>query len=393
MGTNGKTRVMVVLKQMDHTQLSASDIVRRIDRLCSDFSVTILTGTPSECRRLFPKSRVLGIREAPLRNREIPFLMLCWMALPILRYDAILVADVISLPAILTLTKGPVVCYGNTHPIQHVIARSKKKSALVRLTVGVYRWMLASALRKCHLITAISPQLAAVYESYGVEPESMKVIEVGVPIETFTPPRDAKRTPSHEVKTGVYHGTVSFERGLSIILEGTKIAAEKRRDFRIKLVGCRESNIALVRELIVGAGLSDIVEPIPVVSHTEIPRILWSADWGISLLEPNVYFAASPPVKVLEFLAAGLPVVANKIATHALYLEDGVNSLLIPYEPLAFAKATLDLVEDDKLRKRLSENALEGVQRFNDKESINRLIEEIRELTGRSPGNKRNPKP
>ena len=370
-------RIVVLLKHVDRTEISAPDIVRRIRRMCSEFSVTILTGTPNECRILFPGAKVLGFQEAPSRNRELPFLALCWMALPFMRYDAIFVADVISLPAILTHTRGPCLCYGNTHPKQHVKVRRERGSVLSGLSAALYWSILRRTLRKCDVVAAISPQLASVFRTLGVKPSRTRVILVGVPGEMFERPPHYSEERRRRPNVAVCTGTVSVERGLAVIVEGAKKAAGTTRDFKIRLIGCREADMALVRKLAGEAGVQDIVEPNPPIRHSEIPQSLWEADWGISLLEPNEYFEASPPLKVLEYLAAGLPVIANEISTHSLYLEDGLNSIMIPYDSEAFARATLSLIHDDALRTLLSRNARMSALRFSERESIESLVREM----------------
>lgn len=92
------------------------------------------------------------------------------------------------------------------------------------------------------------------------------------------------------------------------------------------------------------------------------------------MLEPNVYFESSPPAKVFEFLAAGLPVIANDIQTHTKYLSDGVNSLIIPYEAGAFADAMLRLIENPDLRKLLSENALKSAANLSDSGPLSTMV-------------------
>jgi glycosyltransferase involved in cell wall biosynthesis len=167
---------------------------------------------------------------------------------------------------------------------------------------------------------------------------------------------------------------VALDRGRAVIIEGARLLGLKRKDFRIRLIGCDVNESELVRKTMKNAGLEGIVEMVPPIPHSDIPKELWSADWGISLLEPNVYFEASPPVKVFEFLAAGLPVIANDIQTHTNYLSDGVNSLIIPYEAGAFADAMRRLIENPDLRKLLSENALKSSSNLSDSDALSTMV-------------------
>jgi glycosyltransferase involved in cell wall biosynthesis len=67
---------------------------------------------------------------------------------------------------------------------------------------------------------------------------------------------------------------------------------------------------------------------------------------------PNFYFS---PLKVYEYMAAGIPVVASRIGQLAGLIDDGVNGLLTPPDdPAALATAIDRLRVDAALRERLS---------------------------------------
>jgi len=62
--------------------------------------------------------------------------------------------------------------------------------------------------------------------------------------------------------------------------------------------------------------------------------------------------------KLLELMAAGLPIVAGQVGQVAEYVEDGRSGLLVaPGDPAALARATLALLADSALRARLGQGA------------------------------------
>jgi len=374
-------RILVVLEGIEPTQKAAADVARRINTLCDNFKITILTSASDRCKKLFPKARVARLPRLPVRAGSFAFMVWCWLLIPLLRADMVFVAGVINCPSVLTNFGKPILCYGNSHPAQHETTARMKKKPLSKIIGKLYGLTITIGVKRSTLILAISPQLAAVYEQLGIGSERIIVSEIGVPIEMFDPPTHARSRG--ERYTGVYHGTVALDRGLAIIVEGARLLGLKRKDFRIRLIGCDVNESELVKKTMKNAGLEGIVEIVPPIPHSDIPRELWSADWGISLLEPNVYFESSPPVKVFEFLAAGLPVIANDIQTHTNYLGDGVNSLIVPYEAGAFADAMLRLIENPDLRKLLSENALKSASNLSDSGPLSTMVKATTRLVER----------
>lgn len=378
-------RVLVVLQGIEPTQKAAADIARRIVVLSENFEVTILTSTPATCRGLFPRTKVLKLPSLPVRGGSGLFVLWCWLIMPFLRPNVVFVAGAINSPSAITVVGRPVLCYGNSHPLQHNLASSHKGGRVWSMIGALYSIAIVAGLRRTDAILAISPQLASIYQSPGVKPGRIVVSEIGVPRAFFRPPEKVNNK-SRAVSVGVYHGTVSLERGLAVIVEGAKLLAMKRRDFRIKLVGCNDSEMRLVEGLVKNADVEGLFEIIPPINHSDMPDILWSADWGISLLEPNAYFEASPPAKVFEFLAAGLPVIANDIKTHRTYLKDDYNSIIIPYEAEAFSNAMQKIIENPDLRMRLSRNALTSASLLSDSGPLTTLVRAVRILAREGRG-------
>jgi glycosyltransferase involved in cell wall biosynthesis len=107
--------------------------------------------------------------------------------------------------------------------------------------------------------------------------------------------------------------------------------------------------------------------------RNDVPEILASCD--IAVL-PSL--AEGLPNAVLEYLAAGLPVVASALGGNLEVIEDGVTGFLVPPEDAgALAGALLRLLEDEELARLLGKAGREHVSsRF----SFDRLVEETENL-------------
>nr|MDQ3397619.1 glycosyltransferase family 4 protein [Deinococcota bacterium] len=100
-------------------------------------------------------------------------------------------------------------------------------------------------------------------------------------------------------------------------------------------------------------GLADSVRFTGAVALEEVPRFLMQMDAAAAPYPPlaNFYFS---PLKVYEYLAAGLPVVASRVGQLAELLTDGVDGLLYPPgDARALAGALTRLAGDAALRERL----------------------------------------
>lgn len=97
-------------------------------------------------------------------------------------------------------------------------------------------------------------------------------------------------------------------------------------------------------------GLADAVTFCGAVSAAEVPKMLAQAHVGIAPYanSPDFYFS---PLKLYEYMAAGLAVVASDVGHLAEVVKDGVTGLLTPpEEAAALAHLLAQLSVDDALR-------------------------------------------
>jgi glycosyltransferase involved in cell wall biosynthesis len=105
----------------------------------------------------------------------------------------------------------------------------------------------------------------------------------------------------------------------------------------------------------------------------DIPEILASCD--IALL-PSA--AEGMPNAVLEYMAAGLPVIASRVGGNVEAVEDGVSGLLIPAgDSGALADSLIRLLQDEEFAQLLSRNAQISVRERFSFESLTRNIDSL----------------
>ncbi len=130
------------------------------------------------------------------------------------------------------------------------------------------------------------------------------------------------------------------------------------RPARLLIVGEGPERPAL-EAAISRSGLRDRVILAGAVPHAEVPEHLAAVDIGVApyTFQPNFYFS---PLKVAEYLAAGLPVVAT--AQGDLPELIGEAGLLVPPgQPDSLAEALATLVADPALRARMARAARTNV--------------------------------
>lgn len=113
-----------------------------------------------------------------------------------------------------------------------------------------------------------------------------------------------------------YVGAVSKDRLLGDMVSLFAEATGGMPSAKLLIVG-EGDYLKPLREFVSQEKLSDRVIFLGSRPQEEIPKILASCDWGISHLPSTPAFDTSFPMKVLEYRAAGLPVLAYAMPAHA----------------------------------------------------------------------------
>jgi glycosyltransferase involved in cell wall biosynthesis len=121
-----------------------------------------------------------------------------------------------------------------------------------------------------------------------------------------------------------------------------------------------------------GLRLKVICDHFPLFQSLPVVRCPWSgqteaaelaaADIGISWLPDDLWSQGKCGLKVLQYMAAGLPVVANAVGMQRDLVRHGVTGLLV-HTPDEFVRAVQVLAGDADLRRRLGKAGRQRVER------------------------------
>jgi len=162
----------------------------------------------------------------------------------------------------------------------------------------------------------------------------------------------------------IYQGSMSEERGLFHMLDALSMIKDSESGVLLRLVGLNEGDLRWKAEgRIHELGLAKNVEISGWLPHEEIAVAMKTSRVGLVPLQPNPKYESSLPVKLLEYMACGLPVIAGRFGLIKEYVESSRAGLLYDStRPDELARCVLELVADPDRCRRMGENGRRAVE-------------------------------
>jgi glycosyltransferase involved in cell wall biosynthesis len=105
-------------------------------------------------------------------------------------------------------------------------------------------------------------------------------------------------------------------------------------------------------------GVSDSIDIVGWVDKTRLPEVFGAAHLAMMPVQDTVLARAKCPSRLLDLMAAGVPVVAHAVGEYAKIVEDGVSGLLVPPgDHSNMASAMVALLEDEGRRRNMGKAA------------------------------------
>ena len=286
------------------------------------------------------------------------------------KYDAIQVRDMtfIALLAMLVAKlKGIPFFYWLSYPqsegqVQRAKARGAKAGLrywfpLLQGSIG--QWLLYKViLPKAQHVFVQSEQMKLDIAKHGIPLAKMTPVPMGVDLEIAQP---EKIVPSDDVRLVakrvlIYLGTLDRVRKIEVLFEMLAIVKQQIPNVLLVLVGDTED--AGHRQW-----LKDEASRLDVNSHilwtgwmpmSEGWRYVRAAEIGLSPIPRGYLLDMGSPTKAAEYMALGLPVLANDNPDQVNVINESGAGLCVPLVAEAFAQAAITLMNNTALCQKMS---------------------------------------
>jgi len=210
-----------------------------------------------------------------------------------------------------------------------------------------------------------------VHKFYGIVEKKLVLFPNGVDPHNFT--SNSNRNFLSEIlgleledcRILLYVGALTKNRGLENLVIAMPLILEKHPQTKLIVVGEgpeRERLINLATQQKVNGNIKFIGN----IEHCTIPNLISSADVTIGPLISSIPNSTSFPIKVLEYMACGKPVVGSFGGVSNDLIINGYNGILVREGDTLELAAAIFKLFNDAFAKEIGQNARKHVENFHD---------------------------
>ena len=244
-------------------------------------------------------------------------------------------------------------------------------------TINAYLMMYI--LRKADLVLPVGRFMMDYLTKRGIEKSKMMNLPQGGNLNRFLTANGneiRKKYRLEDSKVVIYVGTMSKLRHLDVLVYALSEINERRQAVKLLMVGDGDDK-AHLEELANELGIENNVIFTGVVYDYEVPNFIAAADIGLSPVPPLDIYKVSCPIKMIEYMVMGKPVVANEeIPEQKVAIQENGGGILVKFEAESFANGIIKLIDDLELAKEMGAKGREWVTKNRSYEMLARQLEE-----------------
>jgi len=211
-------------------------------------------------------------------------------------------------------------------------------------------------------------------ERFGVEDRKFAILPNGVDESVFNPTATSKTTERCDV---IFAGRLYY---LEELIKAARYVVKKYPDAVFLIIGDEDKDEYQV--MVQGEGLEKNFRFVGFVPHEEIPAYIVGAKIGVNVFPDEPYYASAQPLKILEYMALGKPVVATKLPGTAEIVQHGSQGFLYDAKDCQqFANYIMELLEDEELRKRMGKEGVLTASKYSWNAIGERLLKVLEQIT------------
>jgi glycosyltransferase involved in cell wall biosynthesis len=217
--------------------------------------------------------------------------------------------------------------------------------------------------------TTITPELADILKKkFHLQDKKIGIWSSGFSKDQFTIAQgDNAKGHDPDMFVLMHHGSYSPTRGIEELIRSiAEIDDPLKKKMKLVLVGIPENKIGELTNLCTKLHLNEHVEIIPPVNIVKIPSLIQACDVGIIPLPPGLeWWRVSVPLKTLEYLAMGKPIIATKIPFHQKIFDLAICGVLLETNsPKEIANGIMYLYQNKDKLPEMGNNGREIVEMY-----------------------------
>jgi len=326
-----------------------------------DSSIKIIkTKTPSSsnlkiaARRCLPSIKQKAIEIG--KNEKFDFILTIFHPFHLVPKAAVAAGKKLRLPVLIKIDDA-------------IYEKSKGLKSIQRKIEKIYNTRTLKSASK--LFVSNKETMNVVNEYYNIDKNKISIISNGVDLSKFF-------TLEQKSKNIIFTGVMYHHRGLDILLDAISEVIKNHNDVKFIFIGDGPEKEKL-EKIVIDEKISDFVFFKGWIDREEIPEKLANSVISIGPLRLTEVTKGALPIKVLEYMASSLPIIAQKGTLPQNILEDGKNGFFIKNSQELAEKINY-LLDNDDIRKSFGIKSKEMAEKFDWKNVGNAIIKEFEKI-------------
>ena len=211
-----------------------------------------------------------------------------------------------------------------------------------------------------------------VINEYNVKSENISIVPNGVDLSLFK--TNIKKNPEKIV----FAGAMYYHRGLDILLEAIPYVIKKIPNAKFILLGSG-GEMNKLKKIVSDKKLEKSVEFTGWINRDKIPQNISDASVGIGPLRLTDVTSRALPIKVLEYMAVSLPVIAKRGTLPLDVLENEKNGYFVD-DVEDLVEKIIELLNDPKKVENMGIQSSNMVQKFSWNNVVTDIIENVKKI-------------
>ena len=232
----------------------------------------------------------------------------------------------------------------------------EKSSGLKSLQRKIEKMISTRSLSKASKVLVSNlPSKEIMKSYYKIDEEKISIVPNGVDLSFF-------KTKNRDPNKIVFSGVMYHHRGLDVLLDAAPKIVKEIPETKLVLLG-DGPEMKKLKETVKQKNLDSNVEFKGWIDRKDIPEHLSNASIGIGPLKRTTVTENALPIKVLEYMASSLPIIAKTGTLPEDVLKDNENGWFVENSSELYEKI-IKLEQNPELVEKMGKNSLSMVQKF-----------------------------